>query len=54
MPTLLEQLYAYDPDWRDNIASDPLEAAVEIGLLEPDVLDDDTDYKPLNFHDGED
>ncbi len=53
MPTLLEQLYAYDPDWRDNIASDPLEAAVEIGLLEPDVLDD-TDYKSLNFHDEED
>jgi hypothetical protein len=46
---LLEKLAAHDPKWRENISPDPLEAAVEVGLLEPEALDAD-DYKPLDFN----
>ncbi len=49
MTNLLTKLAAYDPDWRRNIAADPIEAAVEIGLLEPDALDGG-DYEPLDFN----
>ncbi len=52
LPTLLDAPIGCNTDRRDNTAAEPMEAAVEIGLLEPDVLDD-MDYKPLNFHDGE-
>ena len=48
---LLQQLDAYDPKWRENISPDPLEAAVEIGLLEPEALDDEG-YEELDFNDG--
>jgi len=50
--TLLEALYRYDRNWRENIASDPVEAGVEIGLLEPSALDGpEYAYEPLNFND---
>jgi len=49
MSSLIEQLDDFDPRWRANYSPDPLEAAVEIGLLEPDVLDG-TDYTPLDFN----
>ena len=36
---LIQRLNAYDPNWRENVASDPLEAAVELGLIEAEDLD---------------
>ena len=36
---LIRMLNSYDPKWRVNVASDPLEAAVELGLIEPEDLD---------------
>jgi len=45
---LLRQLNAYDPDWRRNIAADPLEAAVEIGLIEAEDLDEEA--RELDFN----
>lgn len=36
---LIQRLNAYDPNWRLTVASDPLEAAVELGLIEPEELD---------------
>lgn len=47
MKNLLEQLRDYDKNWRVNIAADPIEAAIEIGLLEPE---DAEDYQPLDFN----
>lgn len=49
MATLLEQLDQASPGWRENISRDPLEAAVELGLIEPEDLD--TECQELNFHD---
>jgi len=46
---LLQKLNEYDPKWRETISPDPLEAAVEIGLLEAEDLD--TDCQPLDFGD---
>ena len=48
MPTLLHKLAEVYPDWRDY-HSTPIEAAVEVGLLDEDALDD-VDNPPLNFH----
>ena len=48
MPTLIQQLNEINPRWRDEIASDPLDAAVELGLIEPEELED---YQELDFHD---
>ena len=48
MSNLLRQLDDYDPKWRENISRDPLESAVEIGLLEPEDLEE---YQPLDFND---
>lgn len=47
---LLQKLHKVCPTWRETVASDPLDAAVELGLLEPEELDDDP-YEELNFHD---
>ena len=47
---LIQKLNAYDPNWRENVASDPVEAGVELGLLEADALDGD-DYEELDFND---
>ena len=48
---LLSKLRAYDKNWRENISSDPIEAAIEIGLLEPEEIED---YQPLDFNDDMD
>ena len=45
---LIKRLDAYDPKWRDTVASDPLDAAVELGLIEPE--DVDNDYRELDFN----
>lgn len=45
---ILAKLNAYDPKWRENISPDPLEAAVEIGLLDAEDLD--ADYQELDFN----
>ncbi len=47
---ILRELDAACPTWRDTVSSDPLEAAVELGLL------DETDTEPevsaeLDFND---
>ncbi len=47
---LIQRLNEINPRWRDEIAFDPLDAAVELGLIEPEELDDEG-YEPLNFHD---
>jgi hypothetical protein len=49
MPTLIERLDNYDPQWRRSISADPLEAAVEIGLLEPEELDGE-EHAELDFN----
>jgi hypothetical protein len=49
MANLIRQLNDYDPNWRETISTDPLEAAVEIGLLEPEELDGD-EYAELDFN----
>ena len=36
---LIRMLNSYDPKWRTTVASDPLEAAVELGLIDPEDLD---------------
>ena len=45
---LIAKLNEYDPNWRDNVASDPIEAGVELGILEADALDDE-EYAELDF-----
>ena len=45
---LLEQLDKIDPNWRENVSSNPLEAAVELCLIEPEELED---YQELDFDD---
>lgn len=50
MTNLIRKLDSIDPQWRERIDPDPLCAAVELGLLEPDELDGD-DYAPLDFND---
>jgi hypothetical protein len=47
---LIAELYAYDRDWRANISPDPIEAAIEIGLIEPEETD--PDCQPLDFNDA--
>lgn len=46
---LLRKLAEINPRWREEIAPDPLDAAVELGLVEPEDLD--PDYKELDFND---
>jgi hypothetical protein len=46
---LVRELDRYDPKWRENISPDPLEAGVEVGLIEAEDLDDDC--QPLDFGD---
>ena len=46
---LIARLTEIDPKWRENVASDPLDAAVELGLIEPEDLD--ADMQELNFDD---
>ena len=45
---LLVQLAELYPDWK-QFHRTPIEAAVEIGLLDESALDDQ-DTPPLNFH----
>ena len=47
MANLIRKLDEYDPNWRETVASNPLDAAVELGIIEPEELED---YQPLNFH----
>lgn len=51
MPNLIQKLSDYDPKWRENISPNPLEAAVEIGLLDPEDLDDEQEFGQLRFDD---
>jgi len=46
MRNLIELLDACDPDWRDNVSSNPLDAAVELCIIEPEELED---YRELEF-----
>ena len=46
---LIARLNKIDPRWRENIASDPLDAAVELGLIEPEDLDEN--IQELDFND---
>ena len=39
-----------DPDWRETISSNPLDAAVELCLIEPEELED---YIELDFNAGD-
>ena len=48
--SLIEQLEKVDPEWRHNVSNNPLEAAVELGLLEPEDLDEAG--QPLDFNDA--
>ncbi len=45
---LLQKLDAIEPKWRETIATNPLDAAVELGLIEPEDLDED--YPELDFN----
>lgn len=47
MPSLIQQLDLIDPNWRYNVSSNPLEAAVELCLIEPEELED---YQELDFN----
>lgn len=38
---LLQQLDAAYPGWREEISREPIEAAIELGLLEPDDMEGD-------------
>ena len=49
MKNLIKTLTNINPRWRVEVASDPLDAAVELGLIEPEDLDED--YEELDFHD---
>lgn len=49
MINLIAKLAEIDPKWRENIASDPLDAAVELGLIEPEDLD--AEMQELEFND---
>lgn len=47
MKSLLRELDREYPGWRDYVSSDPVEAAIELGLIEPEELDDNV--KELSF-----
>jgi len=49
---LIRQLSKVDPQWRINISSDPIEAAIELGIIEPEDVDPEMP-KELNFHSSE-
>jgi hypothetical protein len=46
---LIQQLNEYNPRWRYEIATDPIDAAIEIGLIEPEDVDPEVPEE-LNFH----
>jgi hypothetical protein len=46
--TLIEKLDKVDPNWRETVSSNPLEAAVELCIIEPEELED---YTELDFND---
>ena len=46
---LIAKLNELDPKWRETIASDPLDAAVELGLIEAEDLDENV--QELEFND---
>lgn len=50
---LIRQLSTVNPRWREEISSNPLEAAVELGLLEPEDIDPEIPQE-LDFHTYED
>ena len=47
MPNLLELLDRVDPNWRENVSANPIDAALELCIIEADELDD---YRELNFN----
>lgn len=50
---LLQQLDRACPSWRQTVASDPLEAAVELGLIDADKLDKES-HGELDFNNERD
>jgi hypothetical protein len=50
MANLIRKLDAYDPHWRETVSPDPVEAAIELGMLDAEDADDE-EYQPLDFND---
>jgi hypothetical protein len=46
---LIDLLDKVDLNWRESVSSNPLEAAVELCIIEPEELEE---YQALNFHGG--
>ena len=44
---LIARLTSICPRWRELYGDDPIAAAIELGLVEPDILDD---TQPLDFN----
>lgn len=36
---LIRRLYQLNPRWREEISRDPVEAGIELGLLDPDEME---------------
>ena len=49
MQNLIRKLDELEPGWRESISSDPVEAAIELSIIEPE--DCDEGYRPLEFND---
>lgn len=45
---LIKKLGECNPRWRDEISADPIEAAIELGLIEPEEVDPEMP-KELDF-----
>lgn len=51
--TLLEQLDKAMPGWRLEYDNNPMDAALDLGLIEGTDVDYATTYRPLNFRDAD-
>lgn len=47
---LAKELDELWPGWRSTVSPDPVEAAVELSIIEPEEAENE-DYRPLDFND---